>query len=291
VSIRHPRPSLEEVLTGALTDQTKGFGVNSEFRYPREGGFGTIAEALAHAVGRERIRFGHRITRLDPERREVEFNSGEMVMPYEAIISTVPLPDLVRIIPTAPGAVRRAAGLLRTNSILVVNLGIDRPQLTRKHWIYFPEPDYSFFRISFPMNFAPNMVPPGTSSIACEIAYSADRKIDRAGIVDQVVADLRRANVLSASDVVVFQDVMDIKYAYVLFDRERKPAVRLIHEYLRANDVYPCGRYGEWAYLWSDEAILSGRHAAQMLQRKLDLVRGQDGGDDAEGSNVSGSVR
>jgi UDP-galactopyranose mutase len=118
-----------------------------------------------------------------------------------------------------------------------VNLGIDRPHLTEKHWIYFPESDYSFFRISFPMNFAPNMVPTGTSSIACEIAYSADRDIDRTNIVNRVVADLRRSNVLSSSDSVVFQDVMDIKYAYVLFDRQRKPAVRLIHGYLRENDV------------------------------------------------------
>ena len=283
VSVRHPRPSLEEVLTGALTDQTKGFGINAQFRYPREGGFGTIARALADAVGRERIHLGHRVTRLDPERREVGFNAGKLVMPYDAIVSTVPLPELIKIIPGAPDSVQRAAGSLRTNSILVVNLGIDRPQVTEKHWIYFPESDYSFFRISFPMNFAPNMVPPGTSSIACEIAYSGGREIDRASVVNRVVADLRRSNVLSANDTVIFQDVMDIKYAYVLFDPQRKPAVRLIHEYLRENDVYPCGRYGEWAYLWSDEAILSGRHAAQMLRRKLDHVRGQDGDDDAGG--------
>jgi len=275
VSVRHPRPLLEEVLTGALTDQTKGFGINAQFRYPREGGFGAIAEGLADAVGRERIHLGQRVTRLDPKRRVVEFNSGELLMPYETIVSTLPLPELIKLISGVPEAVRQAASFLRTNSILVVNLGIDRPQLTEKHWIYYPEADYSFFRISFPMNFKPNTVPPDSSSVACEISYSEGREIDRAGIVDRVVADLRRSGVLSSDDAVIFQDTLDIKYAYVVFDRQRKPAVRLIHEYLRENDIYPCGRYGEWAYLWSDEAILSGRHVARRAQQKLGLASEQ----------------
>jgi protoporphyrinogen oxidase len=271
VSVRHPRPSLEEVLTGALTDQTKGFGVNAHFRYPREGGFGALAEGLADAVGRERIHLGHRVTRLDLDRRELEFNGRGPALPYETVVSTVPLPELVKLIPGAPGPVRRAANLLRTNSILVVNLGINRPQLTDKHWIYYPEADYSFFRVSFPMNFKASTAPVGASSIACEIAYGEGWEVDRAGIIDRVVADLRRSNILSTEDEVIFQEVIDIKYAYVLFDRNRRPAVRLIHEFLRAHGIFPCGRYGDWAYLWSDEAILSGRRAARAVRQGVAL--------------------
>jgi UDP-galactopyranose mutase len=151
----------------------------------------------------------------------------------------------------------------------VVNLGINRPRLTEKHWAYYPETDYIFFRISFPMNFAQNMVPPGASSVACEIAYGNGREVDRASVVDRVVADLRRSKVLAADDAVIFQEMIDIKYAYVIFDRNRKDAVQMIHDYLREHAVYPCGRYGDWSYLWSDEAILSGRRAALAVQRRL----------------------
>ncbi len=268
VSVRHPRPSLDEVLTGALGDQTKGFGVNANFLYPREGGFGAIGEAIGRAVGRDRIRLGKRATRLNLQRHEVEFNDGEEVVRYEQLLSTIPLPTLVSIIPDAPEAVRQAASRLRTNSILAVNLGIDRPDLTTKHWIYYPEEDYAFFRISFPMNKGLHMTPPGKSSVATEISYGNGREIDRATVVDRVVADLRRSGVLREDDKVIFTDVIDIKYAYIIYDRDRKPSVQAIHDYVKQYDVYPCGRYGDWGYLWSDEAILSGRRAAQAVLKK-----------------------
>lgn len=274
VSVRHPRPALSEVLAGAIGDQTKGFGVNANFHYPERGGFGAIGEALADAVGRERIHLGWRATRIDPSARRIEFNDGDRELVYEHLISTVPLPALVRLIPEAPDAVRRAAAELRTNSILVVNLGIDRPDLTPKHWIYFPEPEYSFFRISFPMNKSAHMAPPGTSSIAAEIAYGNGREISKADIVGRVVEDLRRCGVLQAADGVIFEDTIDIRYAYVVYDAARKRAVRAIHEYLKGIDIYPCGRYGEWGYLWSDEAILSGRRTALALQEALGQEQG-----------------
>jgi hypothetical protein len=78
----------------------------------------------------------------------------------------------------------------------------------------------------------------------------------------RVVADLRRSKVLRADDRVVFSDTIDIPYAYVVYDENRRPAVKAIHEYLAGHGIYPCGRYGDWSYLWSDEAILSGRLAA-----------------------------
>lgn len=267
VSVRHPRPDLREVLAGAIGEQDKEYGVNAQFRYPQEGGFGAIAEALADSVGRGRIHLDSEVTRIDLDARHVEINGGELYLPYEQLISTLPLPTIVELLDPAPAEIRQAAGELRTNSIYVVNLGIDKPDLTSKHWIYFPEKEYSFFRISFPFNKAPNMVPEGTSSISAEIAYGNGREIDRETIVDRVIDDLYRSQVLQGDDEVIFRDTIDVRYAYVVFDQNRKPAVRTIHEYLENHGIHPCGRYGEWAYLWSDEAILSGRKTALSLAK------------------------
>jgi protoporphyrinogen oxidase len=267
VNVRHPRPSLEEVIEGALGDQTKEFGINAEFRYPERGGFGAIGEALASTL-RDRIRLGMCVTTIDVKRRQIEFNHSEIV-PYEKVISTLPLPEIVKLIHDAPQEVREASQALRCNSILVVNLGINRPNITNKHWIYYPEGAYSFFRISFPFNKGPHMASPGKSSISAEIAYSDAHPlpVPREHMVLKVVDDLKRAGVLECNDQIMFGDVTDIKYGYVIFDNERKPATKCIHDYLKQHEVYPAGRYGEWAYLWSDEAILSGRKAARQVQK------------------------
>ena len=40
------------------------------------------------------------------------------------------------------------------NSVINFNLGIARPEISEKHWIYFPETNYPFYRLGFPHNFA-----------------------------------------------------------------------------------------------------------------------------------------
>jgi hypothetical protein len=55
----------------------------------------------------------------------------------------------------------------------------------------------------------------------------------------------------------------------VIFDLHRAPNVALLHDFLWRNDVRCCGRYGEWAYLWSDQAMLSGERAANEVRELL----------------------
>ena len=63
-------------------------------------------------------------------------------------------------------------------------------------------------------------------------------------------------------DEIIFKDMKIAKYGYVLFDMEES-SLRVVHDYLHSKDIVPFGRYGEWDYLWSDEAILSGKAAAE----------------------------
>jgi UDP-galactopyranose mutase len=263
VDIRHPRPSLEEVIDGALHDQKKSFGVNAEFRYPKKGGFGAIAQSLAR-ICKDRIKCGMKVTNIDVQRKEIEFNNSSLVQ-YKDIISTIPLPDLLALISDAPHEVRGAVKKLRTNSIFVVNIGINRPNISDKHWIYFLEKEFSFFRISFPVNKSNSMVPKGTSSISAEIAYGNDNvlPVNKDEISIRVINDLKETGIILKDDEITFTDTIDIKYGYVIYDKKRKDAVNIIHKYLRNKNIFPCGRYGDWAYYWSDDAILSGKKAAK----------------------------
>ncbi len=60
-----------------------------------------------------------------------------------------------------PDEVQSAADSLVYNSLVCVMVGVKRPEITDKHWLYFPEPDLIFNRISFPMNFSPYTTPEG----------------------------------------------------------------------------------------------------------------------------------
>ena len=83
--------------------------------------------------------------------------------------------------------------------------------------------------------------------------------------IEKVKQDLTKVDILREDDEITHLDTYDIKYGYVIFDKNRKPSVKKIHNYLKSHDIIPCGRYGLWAYLWSDEAIMSGKKAAEKL--------------------------
>jgi protoporphyrinogen oxidase len=265
---RVPATSTWQMLRGAVVSRYTPVGTNAVFQYPEHGtGFGAIPDRMGRALAN--VYLNHRATSIDTVHRQVTFNGGEVVVPYEMLISTIALPALIRLIPEAPTEVREAAARLRYNSILVVNLGIDNPNLTDWHWVHFPEKDLCFFRISFPHNLGPGMVPAGMSSIQAEIAYSDWAPFDKSAAVGRAIEDLIRVGVLGAKDRIVVSDVMDIKYGYVIYDHHRKVAVRTIKNWLESVAIYPTGRYGLWAYLWSHQSVLAGRQAGRRLAAAL----------------------
>jgi hypothetical protein len=89
-----------------------------------------------------------------------------------------------------------------------------------------------------------------------------------AACIDPVIDGLRRCGVIRPDDKIVFREAMTIPYANIIFDLDRAAALKTVHGYLDDLGIGYCGRYGEWGYLWSDEAFLSGESAAQKALRR-----------------------
>jgi UDP-galactopyranose mutase len=257
---RISRPSLEQVLRGAIDPEPQVLNYLTHFAYPDTGGFGRLAEPLASRV--PNVKLGCGVRELHAEARRVLLADGSE-RTYDAAISTIPLPSLVSIAVDAPLDVRRAADKLMWTSIRCVNLGVARPEIGPGHWVYFYEEDVPFFRASFPSKLSPGNAPAGHSSVSCEIAYSRRKPLDGGDLVARVVRCLQRAGILDESDRIVVADEVDIPYAYVVYDFERAASLAVIHVWMRAHGLYPCGRFGEWGYHWSFEAIDSGRRVAR----------------------------
>jgi len=256
---RISRPSLEQVVRGAVDPNPHTLNYLTEFSYPDEGGFGRIAVNLAAGVSKLRLNCG--VSRIDSLDRRITFSDGT-VREYDTAISTVPLPTLVRLTTDAPLEVREAAEKLLCTSVRCINLGVRRPDIGPGHWVYFYEEDIPFFRISFPSKFAPSNAPEGCSSVSCEIAHSHRKPLVEEGLTERVIEALVRAGILERDDEIVTRDEMDIPYAYVVFDFEREAALQVIHPWMESVGILPCGRFGEWGYHWSFEAIESGRRVA-----------------------------
>ncbi|MHC4763021.1 MAG: protoporphyrinogen/coproporphyrinogen oxidase [Planctomycetota bacterium] len=165
-------------------------GPNAEFHYPKEyqTGFASIAKALASQI--ETIYYSMKATSIDPYKKTISFNNAETEVVYDRLITTMALPELIKLLPSVPADIQNAVSKLRCNSIAIVNVGVDRPKVSDKHWIHFPEKDISFFRLSFPSNFCDGLNPVGTSSIQTEVSYDKNNPPERNNLIRQVHDDL-----------------------------------------------------------------------------------------------------
>jgi protoporphyrinogen oxidase len=258
------RPSLEEVLRGALSASSPHVHYITHFRYPTEGGFICY---LRKFLPFGNLKLNHELVRVDPRTRQLTFSNG-LVTRYDALVSSVPLPDLIRMIPDAPQDVVDASRRLACSTCVLVNIGVDREDLSTAHMTYFYDEDICFTRLGFPHMLSARNAPPGTGNIQAEV-YFSDKYKPLTGSpndwIDPVIADLRRCGLLREDDKVLFRSAMLLQYANIIFDLERAAALRTVHGYLDDVGIAYCGRYGDWGYLWTDEAFKSGENAAQKV--------------------------
>ena len=259
---RVPMPDLEEMIDGALSPTPKPMGPNARFGYVLRGGFQALMDAfLPHLSGE--LRLNARVVTVSPVRHRLITADGAQAS-YDSLISTMPLPVLIRAIGReAPQEIHEAAASLRHVSVRCVHLGIGRENLTEKHWIYYPE-DPVFHRIFVQGNASPHCNPPGGFGLTCEITYSPQKPLPCDGdeLIRRCVEDCRRVGLIREDDPVWAATQVDLPYAYVVYDHGRAEKVERIKRWLAERDIVAAGRYGEWAYYNSDHAFLAGRTAA-----------------------------
>jgi hypothetical protein len=98
-----PAPPLAEIRAGATDARVVAGGYNRRFLYPCRGGIDLLSRSLARHV--DRIRTGAAVVAIDTDRRRVRLVSGEEVPYGRAVIASVPLPAIGRMV--APRRRRR----------------------------------------------------------------------------------------------------------------------------------------------------------------------------------------
>lgn len=263
VSWSIPRPTLREILDGAFGTTVRGLGYNPTFLYPRRHGIRVLPDAFAARL--RDVRCGAVVSTVDARTRTVRLTDGSEFT-YEALVSTLPLDRLLQIAAGLPADLPEAGRKLRAVRVLNICLGIDREARSDAHWIYFPEPEYSFYRVGIPSNLTRAMVPRGASSICAERSLLRDEPFDENEVVETTVADLRRAGLLKARDKVIYRKVSVLDPAYVIYDRFRARNIGAILESLRAIGIHSAGRFGAWEYSSMEGAIRSGIDLAERIQ-------------------------
>src|SRR5207253_9058244 len=92
---RVPMPNLEEVLDGALQPVGKPMGPNARFGYPLKGGFQSLMNGFLPHL-QDRLLLNTRVVGVSASRHTITLGDGTE-LDYEQLISTMPLPVLVKL--------------------------------------------------------------------------------------------------------------------------------------------------------------------------------------------------
>jgi hypothetical protein len=164
-----------------------------------------------------------------------------------------------------PPDLAEAGESLRYVSVCVFNVGLSRPGPVDLHWIYYPGRGFPFYRVGFAHNIHPTGTPPGSSSFYVEVSRRPDAPESCSELWGEVREGLVKAGLMESGEEPEVLDIINIPYAYVLYDRNRERLLPFILGKLEEKGISSIGRYGAWEYSTMEDALAQGRATAGRL--------------------------
>ena len=243
-----------------------------EFRYPRLGpgqmweAFRARVEELGIPVELKRrcVEIEHREGRV--ERVRIRSNGDVHDVPVEAVLSSIPLSELVLSLqPAPPPEILDAARRLRYRELVLVALVIDEEQPFPDNWIYLHDPGTRAGRVQNFGAWSPSMVVPGTTCLGVEyFCFEGDEiwNMSDEEAVAMATSELARIGLVRAEHVIDGVKVR-VPRAYPMYDARYKDAVAVIRRYLDGfENLHTFGRNGLHRYNNQDHSMLTAILAA-----------------------------
>ncbi len=235
------------------------WGPNATFRFPKRGGTGAIWEAVADRIGRARLRLSSPVVAVNLREKIVETQNGSRLR-FGELLSTIPLDRFVGLCgDSLPAGVHATARKLRYSSSNIVGVGLrgSPPEsLRKKCWMYFPESDCPFYRVTVFSHYSPANVPDSDSqwSLMAEVAESEHLPVDSSKLNSSVLAGLRATGLISEEQsAVVSTWAYRAGHGYPTPFLGRDAVLAEIHSALESKGVFSRGRFGGWKYEVSNQ--------------------------------------
>lgn len=262
---RVPKPPMEDVIKSAVGVETEGYMHQLFFYYPKRGGIESLPRAFEKRT--RNIWTNTRVQRVVQHGRDWLVYDGKNERRYDALVSTIPIQDLIAALDNVPDEVRGAVNGLRYNSLITVALGMEGNSLPEYTAVYFPEREFKFNRISFPYVFSLESVPSRGSSVVAEITANAGDgtwEMTDDELIEHVESSLDALGIVSKQRV-CYRRAVRSKYAYIVNDLSYRRNIATIREYVARLGIILCGRFSEFEYINMDVCVKRGMSVARRL--------------------------
>ena len=258
------------VKNGELKTDDHAWGPNATFQFPKYGGTGAIWRASARQLPAAKLRFNTSITHIDLDQHVVATQDGQ-TFHYDTLISTIPLPELIRLSGQSQLQPVVERGLLHSSSN-IVGLGMrgqPTAELATKCWMYFPEDNCPFYRVTVFSNYSPHNVPDSTQywSLLFEVSESRHKPVAASSLLDEVIQGALKTGLIQRRADIVSTWRYRADYGYPTPGLHRDEALAQIIPFFEQHEVYSRGRFGLWKYEVSnqDHSFMQGVELVERL--------------------------
>src|SRR5262249_27976647 len=204
-------------------------------------------------------------------RQILRFADGTEVR-YRRLVSSIPLPYLIKCSTDASDDVRDAASLLRSSQFYRVDVAVDHPRRRDEIWYYIYDEDKLSVRLSLMERFSPHNAPPDKTAIQVEVYGSVFKPLppDKEKVRTTVIQELIEMGLVDNPEAVRSAECALVPTGQIIYDLKRRDVLRQGQRFLYPHGVLRVGRYSEWKYLMSDACVLGGRRVARQLKEMSD---------------------
>ena len=282
-------PEVSDMVESAKGPLQKQTHYLTQFRYPRTGGFYSFIKAVEKALP---IRYNKKLQYISFNKKQLHFTDGEIIS-YDKLISTIPLPEMIRN-SDAPDDVKRHAATLKCSQVLIINVTVSHATPIQNHWIYVYDRELYSTRINFTELLSPSNGVPGKTGIQVEVYFSEYRPLKEPieEIEKKVLKELVTMRLAQSEEAIEAYHSKWINWANVIFDVNKIKAQNAVFNWLEtkgmkreADDLLPmtdwdtkmneevqlgdiilAGRFAQWKYYWTDDCVLRGLKISKTLK-------------------------
>lgn len=287
VGERVAKVDIKRIIDNHIFDKDDiGWGPNSRFRFPKFGGTGAIWEKVAQNLPADKIHLNAGLKTVNIDEKTVEFNDGS-IEHYDILISTIPLTSLISNIASKSDSegkfeiicktdaleenkqVAEVSPALKHSSTHVVGLGLkgNPPDyLKDKCWIYFPENDNPFYRVTVFSNYSPNNVPDIKTSwsLMFEVSESPMKPVNQETVIQDVIQGAVNTRLIKDKSQIICRWHKRVDHGYPTPSRDRNRYLFPMLARLEGKGILSRGRFGAWRYEVGnmDHSFMQGVEAA-----------------------------
>ena len=255
-----PEYSKSQMLLSVTGVVNRNYGRNAKYYYPSDGGISTIARGISTKLKISPV-YNCSLQSISLNKKIATFSDGTEVT-YKYLINTIPLDKFLEKIECLSQDISLINEKLKKNSTTLLHI-YGKGNLNSKYdWIYVPEREIPFYRITIPGNINPKNCP--DDHFALTLEFGGDMYQNQL-VFDSSIKALKKMEILKEnnSDFEFYWRLLDC--SYVIYDSNREDALNNIFKFLRSNNIWSIGRYGGWEYSNMEDAIIHGKNVAEEL--------------------------